>query len=69
MGAYGRSNRTGPADADGKPTVLGARFVVRLPRHDAQGASVHASAVRGGRARRVDPRSLRAPESRASPSI
>ena len=24
-------NRTGPADADGQPTVAGARFVVRLP--------------------------------------
>ncbi|MBO4228241.1 HAMP domain-containing protein [Bradyrhizobium neotropicale] len=24
-------NRSGPADADGKPTVAGARFVVRLP--------------------------------------
>ena len=24
-------NRPGPADADGKPTVVGARFVVRLP--------------------------------------
>ena len=24
-------NRHGPADADGKPTVAGARFVVRLP--------------------------------------
>jgi two-component system sensor histidine kinase ChvG len=24
-------NRHGPADADGKPTVVGARFVVRLP--------------------------------------
>ena len=24
-------NRTGPADDDGKPTVAGARFVVRLP--------------------------------------
>jgi two-component system sensor histidine kinase ChvG len=24
-------NRTGPPDADGEPTVLGARFVVRLP--------------------------------------
>jgi two-component system sensor histidine kinase ChvG len=24
-------NRYGPADADGKPTVAGARFVVRLP--------------------------------------
>ena len=24
-------NRVGPADADGKPTVVGARFVVRLP--------------------------------------
>jgi two-component system sensor histidine kinase ChvG len=24
-------NRHGPADADGRPTVLGARFVVRLP--------------------------------------
>jgi two-component system sensor histidine kinase ChvG len=24
-------NRVGPTDADGKPTVAGARFVVRLP--------------------------------------
>ena len=24
-------NRHGPADADGKPSVAGARFVVRLP--------------------------------------
>ncbi len=30
-GAIWVENRTGPPDADGEPTVLGARFVVRLP--------------------------------------
>jgi two-component system sensor histidine kinase ChvG len=30
-GAIRVENRPGPADADGAPTVLGARFVVRLP--------------------------------------
>ena len=40
-------NRAGPADADGKPTVAGARFVVRLPGAMTRSSSqaVHASAV------------------------
>jgi two-component system sensor histidine kinase ChvG len=30
-GSISVENRTGPADADGEPRVLGARFIVRLP--------------------------------------